>query len=95
NKMGLGVIPLIMGHEIAGEVAEVGREVRGFAPGDRVIVNFYLTCGRCQYCRAGRDTLCTEVRQHGFSTDGGFAEYLKTPGVNLCKVPDHVPLEQA
>ena len=95
NKMGLGVIPLIMGHEIAGEVAEVGREVRGFSPGDRVIVNFYLTCGRCQYCRAGRDTLCTEVRQHGFSTDGGFAEYLKTPGVNLCKVPDHVPLEQA
>jgi len=95
NKMGLGVIPLIMGHEIAGEVAEVGREVRGFAPGDRVIVNFYLTCGRCQYCRAGRDTLCTEVRQHGFSTEGGFAEYLKTPGVNLCKVPDHVPLEHA
>src|SRR6266446_6832839 len=84
-----------MGHEIAGEVAEVGREVRGFSPGDRVIVNFYLTCGRCQYCRAGRDTLCTEVRQHGFSTDGGFAECLKTPGVNLCKVPDHVPLEHA
>jgi alcohol dehydrogenase, propanol-preferring len=36
-----------------------------------------------------------QVRQHGFSTDGGFAEYLKTPGVNLCKVPDHVPLEHA
>lgn len=95
NRMGLGVIPLIMGHEIAGEVAEVGGEVRGFAPGDRVIVNFYVTCGRCQYCRVGRDTLCAEVRQHGFSIDGGFAEYLKTPGVNLCKVPDHVPLEHA
>jgi alcohol dehydrogenase, propanol-preferring len=95
NRMGLGVIPLIMGHEIAGEVAEVGSEVRGFVPGDRVIVNFYVTCGRCQFCRGGRDTLCTEVRQHGFSVDGGFAEYLKTPGVNLCKVPDHVPLEHA
>lgn len=95
NRMGLGVIPLIMGHEIAGEVAEVGSEVRGFAPGDRVIVNFYVTCGRCQFCRVGRDTLCAEVRQHGFSMDGGFAEYLKTPGVNLCKVPDHVPLEHA
>ena len=95
NRMGLGVIPLIMGHEIAGEVAEVGSEVRGCSPGDRVIVNFYVTCGRCQFCRVGRDTLCTEVRQHGFSMDGGFAEYLKTPGVNLCKVPDHVPLEQA
>jgi propanol-preferring alcohol dehydrogenase len=95
NKMGLGVIPLIMGHEIAGEVVEVGREVPGFTVGDRVIVNFYVTCCRCQYCRAGRDTLCTTVRQHGFSMDGGFAEYLKTPGVNLCKVPAHVPLEQA
>ena len=95
NRMGLGVIPLIMGHEIAGEVAEVGREVRGFAPGDRVVVNFYVTCGRCPACRVGRDTLCAEVRQHGFSIDGGFAEYVKTPGVNLCKVPDHVSLEAA
>jgi len=95
NRMGLGVIPLIMGHEIAGEVAEVGREVRGFAPGDRVVVNFYVTCGRCPACRVGRDTLCSEVRQHGFSIDGGFAEYVKTPGVNLCKVPDHVSLEAA
>jgi propanol-preferring alcohol dehydrogenase len=84
-----------MGHEIAGEVAEVGRDVRGVAPGDRVVVNFYITCGRCQFCRVGRDTLCPEVRQHGFSVDGGFAEYLKTPGVNLCKVPDHVSLEGA
>ena len=95
DRMGLGVIPLIMGHEIAGEVAEVGGEVRGFAPGDRVVVNFYITCGRCQFCRVGRDTLCPEVRQHGFSIDGGFAEYVKTPGVNLCKVPDHVSLEAA
>jgi propanol-preferring alcohol dehydrogenase len=74
DRMGLGVIPLIMGHEIAGEVAEVGSLVRGLAPGD---------------------TLCPDVRQHGFSIDGGFAEYLKTPGVNLCKVPDHVSLEAA
>ena len=95
NRMGLGVIPLIMGHEIAGEVAEVGAAVRGFAPGDRVVVNFYLTCGRCAFCRAGRDTLCPEVRQHGFSIDGGFAQYVKTPGVNLCRVPDHVSLEGA
>lgn len=95
GRMGLGVLPLIMGHEIAGEVAEVGREVRGVEPGDRVTVNFYVTCGRCQFCRVGRDTLCAEVRQHGFSIDGGFAEYLKTPAGNLCKVPDHVSLERA
>lgn len=95
GRMGLNVLPLIMGHEVAGEVAEVGSEVPDFAPGDRVTVNFYVTCGRCQFCREGRDTLCREVRQHGFSIDGGFADYMKTPGINLCKVPDHVPLEQA
>jgi 2-desacetyl-2-hydroxyethyl bacteriochlorophyllide A dehydrogenase len=95
GRMGLNVLPLIMGHEVAGEVAEVGSDVRGVAPGDRVTVNFYVTCGHCQFCREGRDTLCAEVRQHGFSLDGGFAEYVKTPGVNLCQVPDHVPLERA
>ena len=95
GRMGLDALPLIMGHEVAGEVAEVGTEVEGFAPGDRVAVSFYVTCGRCPYCREGRDTLCPEVRQHGFSIDGGFADYMKTPGVNLCKVPDHVPLDQA
>ena len=95
GRMGLNVIPLVMGHEIAGEVAEVGSGVRGVAPGDRVAVNFYVTCGVCRYCREGRDTLCPAVRQHGFSRDGGFAEYLKTPSVNLCKVPDNVPLTQA
>lgn len=95
GHMGLDVLPLIMGHEVAGEVAEVGPEVKGFAPGDRVTVSFYVTCGRCPYCREGRDTLCPELRQHGFSIDGGLADYMKTPGVNLCKVPDHVPLDQA
>ena len=95
GRMGLDALPLIMGHEVAGEVAEVGTEVEGFAPGDRVAVSFYVTCGRCPYCREGRDTLCPELRQHGFSIDGGFADYMKTPGINLCKVPDHVPLDQA
>ena len=95
GRMGLDVLPLIMGHEVAGEVAEVGSEVDGFATGDRVTVGFYVTCGRCQFCREGRDTLCAQVRQHGFSINGGFADYMKTPGVNLCKVPDNVPLEGA
>ena len=95
GRMGLDVLPLIMGHEVAGEVAETGSEVEDFAPGDRVAVGFYITCGRCQFCREGRDTLCAQVRQHGFSINGGMADYMKTPGVNLCKVPDHVSLEQA
>jgi D-arabinose 1-dehydrogenase-like Zn-dependent alcohol dehydrogenase len=93
--MGLDVLPLIMGHEVAGEVAEVGSGVQGVEAGDRVTVNFYVTCGRCQFCRVGRNTLCVDVRQHGFSLAGGFAEYMKTPGINLCQVPEQVPLERA
>jgi len=95
GRLGLDVLPLVMGHEIAGEVAEVGRDVRGVAPGDRVAVNFYVTCGRCAFCRVGRETLCPQVRQHGFTLDGGFAEYVRTPAANLCPVPGHVPLERA
>lgn len=95
GRMGLDVLPLIMGHEIAGEVAEVGSEVQGYAIGDRVAVNFYVTCGTCRYCRQGRDTLCPYTSQHGFSRDGGLAEYMKTPAVNLCKLPDNVPLDRA
>lgn len=95
GRMGLDALPLIMGHEVAGEVAEVGSQVSDFAPGDRVAVAFYITCGRCQFCREGRETLCVDVRQHGFSVDGGLADYMKTPAVNLCRVPDHVPLDQA
>jgi D-arabinose 1-dehydrogenase-like Zn-dependent alcohol dehydrogenase len=94
SRMGLNMLSPIMGHEVAGEVAEVGSQVQGVQPGDCVTVNFYVTCGYCQFCRIGRDTLCTDVRQYGFSMDGGFAEYLKTPAVNLCQVPVHAPLER-
>jgi D-arabinose 1-dehydrogenase-like Zn-dependent alcohol dehydrogenase len=95
GRMELNALPMIKGDEVASEVGKVGSEVRGVAPGDQVTVNFYVTCGHCQFCRGGRDTLCQDVRQYGFSLDGGFAEYVKTPGVNLCQVPDHVPLERA
>ena len=95
GKSGPAPLPMIMGHEAAGEVAKVGHEVADFVPGDRVVANFYITCGQCRYCRQGRDTLCERVRQHGFNVDGGYAEYMVTPADNLCRVPDHVPLDQA
>ena len=90
-----GPLPMIMGHEIAGEVVEVGQEVEDFQAGDRVVVNFYITCGRCRCCRLGRTTLCPRVLHKGWDAPGGYAEYTSAPAVNLCKVPDHVPLEQA
>lgn len=68
--------PVVPGHEVVGEVVEVGRRVEAFAPGDRVGVPWLgWTCGSCAYCRSGRENLCTRARFTGLDRDGGYAEY--------------------
>lgn len=88
--------PRILGHEIAGEVVEVGSQVRHLQAGDRVICHFYLTCGVCKFCRSGRETLCRGWRGYvGMACDGGYAEFMSVPAVNLCKVPGEIPYAEA
>jgi propanol-preferring alcohol dehydrogenase len=83
--------PRIPGHEIAGEVAEVGALVRNVKKGDRVACHFYLTCHVCSFCRSGRETLCRNFAGYlGMAADGGYAEYVAVPALNLCKIPDGV-----
>jgi propanol-preferring alcohol dehydrogenase len=83
--------PRIPGHEIAGEVVEVGSEVRTIKVGSRVTNHFYLTCGNCRYCRSGRETLCENFRGNvGNGCDGGYAEYVALPERNLVPIPDGV-----
>ena len=80
--------PRIIGHEVAGDVMEVGSEVDTFRPGDRVTCHFYLTCKVCRFCRSGRETLCTNFKGYvGMACDGGFAEYMALPALNLCRLP--------
>jgi propanol-preferring alcohol dehydrogenase len=68
-------LPLILGHEIVGRVVEVGTGVEGIAPGDRLGVPWLGgACGRCAWCRSGRENLCDEARFTGYTVDGGFAE---------------------
>ena len=68
--------PLILGHQIVGEVADVGDAVGAFAPGDRVGVPWLgWTCGRCRYCLTGRENLCDAAKFTGYDVDGGYAEY--------------------
>lgn len=69
--------PIILGHEIAGEVASVGEGVAATRRGERVIVNNCVACGRCEQCLRGRDNLCDNLVQLGFSADGGYAEYVR------------------
>ena len=68
--------PLVPGHQIVGTVAEVGASAGRFAVGDRVGVPWLgWTCGRCRYCRSGRENLCDRARFTGYQIDGGYAEY--------------------
>ena len=83
--------PRIPGHELAGDVTEVGSEVRSVRPGDRVTCHFYLTCGQCAMCRGGRESLCPDRRGNvGRAIDGGYAEYTLLPERNVILVPDGV-----
>ncbi|MDX1965834.1 MAG: zinc-dependent alcohol dehydrogenase family protein [Planctomycetaceae bacterium] len=69
-------LPLIPGHEIVGEVIEVGADVRGLAPGDRVGVPWLgWTCGKCEECLQGRENLCATARFTGYHIDGGYADF--------------------
>ena len=83
--------PRIPGHEVAGEVVEIGSEVAHVKVGDRVACHFYLTCKVCRFCRSGRETLCTAFRGYlGMACDGGYAEYMAIPGANVTPIPPGV-----
>lgn len=89
----LGRYPLTLGHENAGVVADVGDGVAEWKAGDRVCVNFLVTCGACRYCVRGRPSLCRRRTGIGVHHDGGFATYLKAPARNLVALPESVSYE--
>lgn len=67
---------IVPGHEIVGEVIEIGPDVTGFQPGDRVGVPWLgFSCGGCRYCRSGQENLCDQARFTGYQIDGGFGDY--------------------
>jgi threonine 3-dehydrogenase len=88
-------VPMHIGHEFMGEVAEVGSEVTGFTPGDRVSGEGHITCGHCRNCRAGKRHLCRNTVGLGVNRVGCFAEYVALPAINVFKLPDAVPDEIA
>ncbi len=74
--------PLVLGHEIAAEVAEVGAGVDQVKVGDRVFVSHHVPCGKCRYCQAGHETVCDTLRTTNFDP-GGFAEFVRVPAINV------------
>lgn len=89
--------PLVLGHEIAGEIVEIGEDVKKHRKGDRVFVSHHVPCNECEYCLKGYHTLCDTLHSTNFDP-GGFAEYIRVPSINVDRgvylLPDEVSYEQ-
>ncbi len=89
-------VPVILGHEFCGVIAEVGKSVQGFRPGDRVASETAARiCGHCAYCRTGEYNLCRERRGFGNAADGAMAEFVNVPARCLHHLPNSISWEQA
>jgi threonine 3-dehydrogenase len=88
-------LPLVVGHEIGGVVAAVGRRVRRLAIGDRVALETHIFCGSCSACRRGDGHNCERLRVLGFTRNGGFADYTCVPESVCVPVPESVSAETA
>lgn len=89
--------PLILGHEIAGRVVQIGRQVRDLQLGDRVGLPWiYWSCGQCEFCRDGNENLCPSQKITGVTVDGGYAEFVKAPASHALKIPGSLsPIDAA
>jgi NADPH2:quinone reductase len=87
--------PITTGMDVVGTVETPGPAVEGWRAGDRVIVNPILSCGSCEFCLAGEQTMCSLYRIFGEHTPGGLAEFVLVPARNLLPLPDGIPFERA
>ncbi len=86
---------IVIGHELAGEIVDVGEKVHGFKKGDRVATAICIGCAICRYCRKGYFNLCDKLEEIGITIDGGMAEYVSVPARNIHTIPDAVTFEEA
>lgn len=89
--------PLVLGHEIAGEIVEIGSAVSGWNKGDRVFVSHHVPCNMCRYCTSGHHSVCDTLAKTTFDP-GGFSEFLRVPAINVrngvYRLPDTMSYEQ-
>ena len=94
GRSGMGMLPITLGHEVAGEVEWVGAKVTSVKAGDRVCLHYNISCGDCYYCKAGNEQFCTTVKMIGHHVDGGYAEYIAIPARNAVPLPDEISFEE-
>lgn len=90
----------VLGHEVAGEIIEIGEKVKGYSVGMRVATPPNIGCGACPACIQGFNHMCPDYEAFGISVDGGFQEYMKVPAIaikagNIVKIPDNISYEEA
>jgi len=89
--------PIVLGHEVAGTVEEVGEGVEAFAVGERIVTTHHVPCNRCRYCLTDRHSVCPTLHSTSFDP-GGFAEFVRLPAINVERgtfhLPDHVTFDE-
>lgn len=93
GRSAMGMMPITLGHEVAGVIEKVGAQVTNVKTGDRVALHYNITCGDCYQCSTGNDQFCSSVKMIGHHVDGGYAEYIVVPARNAIPLPDEIPFE--
>jgi len=86
-------LPVTLGHEVAGRVEHVGKDVSNVSAGDRVCVHYLLYCGSCEFCVRGLEQFCRSGQMIGKHRDGGYAEFINVPARNAFALPDEISFE--
>lgn len=87
--------PAVQGHEFGGEIVEVGRDVKQFKPGDRVVVDPIVSCHACPACLEGHINACRTLKLFGVDLPGGYAQYVAIPESHVFHLPQSVPMHYA
>lgn len=95
QKQMFSMIPMILGHEISGEIAKIGDGVKGYQVGDRVAIEPIIGCHECSSCRNGDYNICERLQSYGLHEPGGFAEYILVKEKNLIHIPENLSYELA
>ena len=94
GRSGMGILPITLGHEVAGELEWVGANVTSLKAGERVCLHYNISCGNCYYCKSGNEQFCSTVKMIGHHVDGGYAEYIAMPARNAVLLPDEISFEE-